>query len=117
SKTRDSDPMIAHSAFRRLERIYIAGAHYLADAQWQSGDLERVRLGLSLGIAAFPARAHPYCRLAQLEGREAHMDRAFAALADCLDRNYRDVANLTQDPDWEPLRRDPRWQSTVSRLQ
>ncbi|MEO8161639.1 MAG: hypothetical protein ABI588_09485, partial [Arenimonas sp.] len=79
AKAAGGDRLLADSATRRLERAYVAGAHYMADELQQRGEIERARLALELARALYPDRVYPNCRL-KLLGEPADPD----ALASCL---------------------------------
>jgi predicted esterase len=69
-RTKDSDRMVADSAARRLERVWVASAHYVPDARHRQGDAEGERAALALAVALFPERGYARCRLAALDSRK-----------------------------------------------
>ncbi len=50
------------------------------------------------------------------ELRQSYMDRALKALENAVATGYRDIEELTTDPDFDPLRNEPRFAALIDKL-
>lgn len=84
---------------------------YTRTGDYQKGlDLDHVLVDREPGNPIF--RYNLACSLSLL----GHIDDAFAALGESLDRGFGDIKLLLEDRDLENLRADVRWSAIVSRI-
>src|SRR5215471_21790119 len=72
------------------------------------------RLGLQ--FASRHPQAVPAMQLALLHGELGSMDTAFEHLAHAIESHDPGLVHLSVGPQWDCLRRDPRFQAAVSRM-
>jgi predicted esterase len=106
----------ADSARRRLELMYVATSFYLPEKLIAGNDLPRAVAMLKIASAIFPDRPRNHWLLARVQARAGDIDDAFAQLEASRALGYLDAGDLRDNPDWAPLRNDPRWQAASAPL-
>jgi dienelactone hydrolase len=111
-----SDRNLAQSARRRIERILAFTGFYLPGQFAKQGETARAVAMLRLALDIEPAQPYAHWRIAQLEARAGHKDKAFAALEAARALGYVDVDDLQRNPAWATLRSDARWATAAVAL-
>jgi serine/threonine protein kinase len=78
---------------------------------------ELPRLGVRQAIAASGFSLCAAVPNLEPKERAKYLERAFECLNRAIDFGYRDRETIEQDPDFEPLRKDPRFADVVKRLE
>jgi Tfp pilus assembly protein PilF len=111
-----SDQNLAQSARRRIERILAFTGFYLPEQFAKQGETARAVAMLRLALEIEPAQPYAHWRIAQLEARAGHKDKAFAELQAARALGYVDVDDLQRNPAWARLRSDARWATAAVAL-
>jgi tetratricopeptide (TPR) repeat protein len=107
------------TAARGLPAEFLAAAGSLCDLEVDgAADSFEQALGLGSCLDDFDARPWPDANAAERQAlRQRCADRAAAALARSVERGFRDVRRLEEDPDLTRVRRHPEYRRLVARLQ
>jgi TolB-like protein/Flp pilus assembly protein TadD len=111
------------SAQLLVEPDNILGQSALADAQAALGDRDAAMKTIDAAIRTTPASSDALygpmleVQRARLQARFGEIDAALSALPRLLEIGYANeltVAEMRLDPDWDPLRKDPRFEALLN---
>ncbi|MCX8156237.1 MAG: hypothetical protein N3J91_07310 [Verrucomicrobiae bacterium] len=81
----------------------------------QKEDFERAEKLCRQLTNDLPFYSHGFYNLGCLRARAGQTNEAFALLEAAVERGFNDAAHIERDPDWENIRRAPRFQTVLDR--
>jgi len=98
---------------RRLLEFANITAYYAGEPLFDSGEYRSALAYFELQAALHPESAAVHYRIAVTHGRARNTKKALEALKNAAEKGFSDAARIDQEPGFEPLRNDARYQRVL----
>ena len=114
-KAASGSPEERLSAERILANLRVQSSFYLPEELLAKKDYAHARLSLEIAAAIDPDDPLVYYNLACASARSGQVGRTLADLQDAVDKGFRRFARIDGDPDFAPVRADPKFRAWLEK--